>query len=162
MKRNTAALLVGAGLLVGLVLSLEPRPTSRPRPWRRPPARIRNVLERAAERAGIPLELLIGVAYVESRYNPEATSRAGAMGLMQLMPETAAGLGVTDPYDAQQSAEAGARFLARLRSRFGNWSRALAAYQWGPGHVARFPRSSSWPSSTRRYVDRVLQIRAEA
>lgn len=161
MKTETAFAL-GLGVL-SLVLVLRRESQQRPgRPWARPPTEIRRALQSAADRAEVPVELLIAVAYVESRYNPKAVSRVGAMGLMQLMPGTAAGLKVADPYDPRQNARGGAELLERLHSRFGNWPTALAAYNWGPGNVKRSPRPSSWPSSTQRYVHRVLQIRREA
>jgi len=123
---------------------------------RPPPPEIRAILEGAAAKHGIPAELVISVAHAESRYDPRAVSPAGAMGLMQLMPRTAEGLGVSDPFDPRQSADAGAGFLSRLYARFGNWPKTLAAYNWGPGNVKRHPLPEQWPSSTRRYIARIL------
>ena len=107
----------------------------------------------------MPLKLLIGVAYTESRYRPRAVSRAGARGLMQLMPTTATSLGVTDPFDPYQSALGGAKFLASLRRQYGSWDKALAAYNWGQGNVNRNPSSGQWPVSVRTYVTNVQQVR---
>lgn len=121
-----------------------------------PPPRIGQILRAAAQQSGIPPDLLTAVAWTESRYNPRAVSPKGAAGLMQLMPRTAAALGVSDPMDPEQNARGGARFLARLHAKYGDWSRALAAYNWGPGNVDRAGGSAAWPPSVRGYVAKVL------
>jgi len=121
-----------------------------------PPA-IAAALREAADRTGVPAELLRAVALVESGFNPRAVSRKGAMGLMQLMPATARSHGVNDPYDPRQSALGGARVLKNLYESFGNWTQALAAYNWGPGNVNRKPKYQQWPSTVKRYIARVRQ-----
>lgn len=120
-------------------------------------AAIVAVLNAAADAHGIERALLRALAIVESKGNPRAVSKAGAMGLLQLMPQTAAALGVKDPFDAAQSADGGARLLAFLLQRFGgDEKQAIAAYNWGAQRVAR---GGAWPQSVRVYVARVLQAR---
>ena len=92
--------------------------------------------DRAGERYGISPRLLAAVAKVESSYRPDAVSSAGAIGLMQLMPATAAGLGV-DPYDPVASINGAARLLRDLQGRFGTIDLALGAYNVGPGTISR-------------------------
>ena len=91
----------------------------------------------AGEKNGVPAELLKAMAVVESRMNPQAVSPAGAKGLMQLMPGTATHLGVTDPFDPEQSIIGGAAFIADQLARFGTNELAVAAYNAGPGAVAK-------------------------
>lgn len=110
------------------------------------------LLDAAAERHGIEAALLRGVAWVESRGYPYAISSAGAMGVMQLMPKTAEGLNVRDPFDAAQNIEGGTRMLARLVDELGV-EQALAAYNWGPGNVRS---GRALPASVRAYVAKVL------
>lgn len=111
------------------------------------------LLDQAAQAHGLPPALLRAVAWVESRGNPAAVSPAGAMGILQLMPRTARGLGVADPLDPAQNIDGGARYLKQLINRFdGDTGRALAGYNWGPARVAR---GSAWPTSVQTYVKRV-------
>ena len=90
----------------------------------------------AARRHGIPEDLFARLVQQESGWNPAAVSQKGARGLAQLMPATAAGLGV-DPADPSQNLDGGARYLRRQFERFGDWRLALAAYNAGPEAVAR-------------------------
>ena len=90
----------------------------------------------AARRHGIPEDLFARLVQQESGWNPAAVSHKGAVGLAQLMPGTAAGLGV-DPADPHQNLDGGARYLRRQFERFGDWRLALAAYNAGPEAVAR-------------------------
>ena len=117
------------------------------------PSAIATMLDDAARRYGLPPALLRGLAWTESRGVSDAVSRAGAQGVMQLMPATARGLGVSNPFDPAENIDAGARFFARLLKRFGTPERALAAYNWGPRRVAD---GRTWPDSVRRYVRKVL------
>ena len=110
----------------------------------------------AAQRYGIDPTLLHGLIQQESGFDPSATSGAGAVGLCQLMPSTAASLGVTDPTDPAQSIDAGARYLKQQLDAFGgDPSLALAAYNAGPGAVQR---SGGVPPyrETQDYVQKVL------
>jgi soluble lytic murein transglycosylase-like protein len=110
----------------------------------------------AARRAGLDPALVRAVVKHESGFDPHATSRAGAQGLMQLMPATARSLGVTDPYDPVQSLEGGTRYLRSLLDRFeGDVALAVAAYNAGPGAVARHHGIPPYPE-TQAYVRRVL------
>src|SRR5262249_7521598 len=93
----------------------------------------------SAQRNGLDPALLAGLIKQESGFNPNARSGAGAEGLTQLMPGTAAGLGVTNPLDPAQAIEGGAKYLKQQLDRFGgDTARALAAYNAGPGAVQRF------------------------
>lgn len=96
---------------------------------------IKTIIENAAAAAGIDASIVDAVAFKESTYNPNVKSSAGALGLMQLMPTTAKGLGVTNPLDATQNANAGAKMLAGLYKTYGSWELALAAYNGGSGLV---------------------------
>lgn len=110
----------------------------------------------AAELYSLPVELVLAVIRVESGFNPRAVSRTGAMGLMQLMPATAAELGVTNPFDPRQNVFGGARYLRMLLNMFdGSVSLALAGYNAGSGAVRRAGKIPAIPE-TQRYVASVL------
>jgi soluble lytic murein transglycosylase-like protein len=116
----------------------------------------------AAARNGVDPALLTGLIRAESNFDPNATSPAGAQGLTQLMPATAAGLGVTNPRDPAQAIEGGARYLRQQLDHFGgDASKALAAYNAGPGAVERFGGVPPY-QETQSYVQRVLSYAAEA
>jgi soluble lytic murein transglycosylase-like protein len=117
------------------------------------PADIGEMLDRAADRYGIPRALARAVAWVESRGERKAVSKAGAIGIMQLMPGTAKTLGVLDPYDAESNIDGGTRYLASLIERLGSVERALAGYNWGPSRVKA---GGPWPAMVNRYVAKVL------
>lgn len=111
---------------------------------------------RAAEmRHALPGGLLEALVEVESAFRPDAVSRAGAMGLAQLMPGTARALGILNPFDARANVDGGARFLRAMLDRFGSVSLALAAYNAGPGAVVR-SRGVPANSETPAYVRKVL------
>ena len=120
-----------------------------------PPPAILAALTQAAESQSVPLELLTGVAWVESRFNPGALSPRGARGLMQLSQAVLTAYGNPDPYDPMRSAAIAAAELARLQKRFGGWHRATAAYVWGEGNVLRHPDPSQWPQAVLDYTARV-------
>jgi hypothetical protein len=103
---------------------------------------------------GLPAGLLSRVAYQESRYNPNAKSPAGALGLMQFMPATAKDFGL-NPLDPEASIWAAAKYLKQLYNKFGNWKEALAAYNWGQGNVAKKGLEKA-PTETRNYFGSIL------
>jgi soluble lytic murein transglycosylase-like protein len=113
-------------------------------------------IEAAGERYGVDPKLLESVIQQESGFDPNATSAAGAEGLMQLMPQTAASLGVTNAYDPVQSIDAGAQYLKGDLDRFGgDTSLALAAYNAGAGAVEQYGGVPPY-AETQNYVQQVL------
>ena len=113
-------------------------------------------IDEAAKRHGVDPNLVRSVVKVESNFNPNAVSRKGAMGLMQLMPATAQELGVQDPFDPAESLLSGARFLKQLLARFGgDTALALGAYNAGPGRVEESGGVPRIPE-TMRYVQQIL------
>lgn len=116
-----------------------------------------DLFEGAANRYGVPSRLLAAVGWVESRYQVDALSPDGAIGVMQIMPATARELGV-DPTDPPQAIDGAARLLATHRDRFGSWDLALAAYHSGGGAVAR--SGATLPPRAAEYV-RLVNARLE-
>jgi soluble lytic murein transglycosylase-like protein len=113
-------------------------------------------IDAAAQQNGLDPALLSSVIQQESGFDPNATSSAGAQGLMQLMPSTAASLGVTNPYDPSQSIEAGARYLRSDLDRVGgNVPLALAAYNAGLGAVEQHGGVPPY-AETQNYVQQVM------
>lgn len=114
------------------------------------------IFDEAAQRFSIPANLLKAVAKAESNFRPDATSRCGAMGIMQLMPGTARGLGVTDAYDPYQNIMGGAKYLKDMLDRFGgDVSLALAAYNAGANNVEKYGGIPPF-NETQNYVRIVL------
>lgn len=113
-----------------------------------------SIFDEAAARFGISSSLVRAVAKAESNFNPKAVSRAGAMGVMQLMPGTARSLGVTDPFDARQNIMGGARYLKENLEKFGDVRLALAAYNAGPGAVTKYGGIPPY-NETQNYVKKV-------
>jgi len=114
--------------------------------------------EKAAEAYGVPVNLLRAVAKAESGFDPDAVSSAGAQGVMQLMPGTARGLGVSDPFDAEQNIMGGAKYLSQLLRQFnGDTTLAVAAYNAGPGSVTKYGGVPPY-AETQNYVQKVLGL----
>jgi len=120
--------------------------------------RIDEYIAAAAERHGVPEELVIAIIAVESRFDTRAVSRRGARGLMQLMPSTAAALGVRDPFDPEENIDGGVREVRRLMDRFGahNLPLVLAAYNAGENAVIQHGGVPPY-RETRNYVARVIR-----
>jgi hypothetical protein len=125
-----------------------------PAPAAQGPSAYAALFTAAEQRNGLPPGLLNAVAKHESSYNPSAVSPAGARGLMQIMPATARELGV-DPMNPQQAIDGAARLLSSNLRRFGSVDLAVAAYNAGPGAVARYGGIPPY-AETRAYVQRVV------
>ena len=132
-----------------------------PLSWKRvyPSSRkkIDQIIEKASKAYNVPQNIIRGIIRAESGFNERAVSKAGAMGLMQLMPGTAKELGVTNPFDVEQNIEGGVKYLRKMLDRFdGNLIHALAAYNAGPGAVTKHGGVPPY-KETRNYVKRVLK-----
>lgn len=122
----------------------------------RNPQEFEHLITAASAKYGVSASLIRAVILAESGYNPQAVSRAGAGGLMQLMPGTAKQLKVTDRFDPGQNVDGGVRYLKFLLDTFkGDVSLALAAYNAGLSKVARYGGIPPY-EETRTYVSRVL------
>lgn len=121
------------------------------------PARFRDAIARAAQRWNVGAALLAAQIYAESNFNPFARSPAGAEGIAQFMPGTARQYGLRNPFHAAAAIEAQAHLMRDLLGRFGSVPLALAAYNAGPGAVARCGCIPPYPE-TRAYVARILGL----
>lgn len=123
----------------------------------------RKLIERISSYHAFPSGLLGNLVQKESRFNPKAVSPAGAVGLVQLMPIH----DTVDREDPVASLQYGAKYLAEMHKRFGNWEEALAAYNWGPTNVARAKRKygDDWlkyaPAETQDYVATLRPAKTE-
>jgi soluble lytic murein transglycosylase-like protein len=144
------------------VSSSRTRSTSKQRaPLVSKPTPFDAMISEAAARYGVRPALVRAVVMVESAFKPDAVSRAGAGGLMQLMPATARDLGVDDVFDPASNVDGGTRYLAGLLRMFNDESLALAAYNAGPGRVARAGRRIPRIPETEAYVRAVLALAGE-
>jgi len=124
-------------------------------------ADLHALADRHAETHAINPALVRAVIQAESAWNTRAVSPKGALGLMQLMPETATELGVVDPFDPAQNIQAGVRYLKRLLDRYdGNAELALAAYNAGPGAVEKYGGKIPPYRETRDYVRKIVSVTA--
>ena len=121
------------------------------------PAAYAPVIARAAQRYNVSATLLAAQLYQESKFNPYATSGAGAQGIAQFMPGTAAAYGLRDPFDAESAIDAQARLMRDLLRQFASIPLALAAYNAGPGAVSACACVPSIPE-TRGYVASILGL----
>lgn len=143
--------------------TVQPLPALRPRLARaatreNQQARMMSLVYPLAQQYDIDANLVRAIIAVESNFDAQAVSTAGAQGLMQLMPETATHYQVQQPFDPRANVEGGIRYLKDLWQRFGgDLSRVLAAYNAGEGAVERFGGIPPYPE-TRRYVARVLAL----
>ena len=119
-------------------------------------SKIKELISRVSQKHGIDEKLVNALVNQESGFNPNAKSKVGAMGLMQLMPATAKGLGVTDPMDVRQNVEGGVKYVKSMLDRFnGNIILALAAYNAGPNAVKKYGGIPPY-SETQNYVKKIL------
>ncbi len=118
---------------------------------------IMSMIEDTSQKYGVDSKLIKALVQQESGFNPNAKSKAGALGLMQLMPSTAKGLGVTDPMDPKQNIEGGVKYFKSMLDRFhGNTILALAAYNAGPNAVSKYDGVPPY-KETQNYVRSILK-----
>lgn len=155
--------LIHARLPGGGVIGLTPErvarvhlPSPEPEVAELPPDNLESLARDVARRYDMDEDLVAAVVRAESGFDPLALSRVGAMGLMQLMPGTAADMNVADPFDPEQNLDGGVRYLKWMMMRFqGRVDLALAAYNAGPTAVERYGGIPPY-RETRNYVSRIL------
>ncbi len=120
-----------------------------------------SIFEKASKTYGVPMPLLTAMAKQESNFQADATSKSGAMGIMQLMPATAAHFNCTNPYDPEQNIMAGAKYISELLDKYdGNVSLALAAYNAGSGNVDKYGGIPPF-TETQNYVAKITAYMEE-
>lgn len=125
------------------------------------PSDLDAIFEEASQLYGVSVDLLKSIARAESGFHANAVSHAGAIGIMQLMPQTAASLGVTNAYDPRENIMGGARLITQLLSKYnGNTALALAAYNAGSGNVDKYGGIPPF-TETQNYVRKVLSYMNE-
>lgn len=119
-------------------------------------SQIMNIISQVSKKHGVDEKLVKALVKQESGFNPQATSHCGAMGLMQLMPATAKGLGVEDAYNPVQNVNGGVKYLKSMLNKYnGNVVLALAAYNAGPGAVDKYDGVPPY-KETQNYVKSIL------
>lgn len=115
-----------------------------------------HLIQKAAEHYGIDEKLVRSVVKAESNFDADVVSHAGAQGLMQLMPATAEGLGVSNPFDPEQNLMGGTKYLKQMLDRYdGDQKLALAAYNAGPGNVDKYGGVPPF-RETQNYITKIL------
>jgi soluble lytic murein transglycosylase-like protein len=153
---RAAAVMLAAGCVLTAVPVDAAQPAAMANAWTR--ADLEDLVDAISTDHGLDPKLVHSVVRVESNFNPRAVSHKGAMGLMQLMPDTAKRLSVTDPFDPRENVRGGVRELARLLGVYsGSVALALAAYNAGEGAVARY-RGIPPYAETRGYVSRIISL----
>jgi soluble lytic murein transglycosylase-like protein len=128
----------------------------------RAPGPFDAIIEEAAQTYGVDADLVRAVIRAESNFNPQAKSRSGAKGLMQLMPRLSRELGISNPFDPRENIFGGTQYLSKLLDRHdGNVSLALASFNAGPRNVARY-RGIPPFKETRGYVKKITGLLADA
>ena len=117
--------------------------------------KIKNTVEKAARRYNVPKKLIYSIIKAESDFNPNVISKAGAIGLMQLMPQTALELGVKNIWNIEENVMGGTKYIASLLKQFKNEKLAIAAYNAGPGNVKKYKGIPPF-KETQNYVKKVL------
>ncbi len=121
-----------------------------------------SIFQKAAKTYGVDVKLLKSVARVESNFRADAVSHCGAVGIMQLMPRTAKGLGVKDSYDPEQNIMGGAKLISQLLNKYdGDVEMALAGYNAGTGTVKKYGGVPPW-KSVHKYIGKVLGFYKES
>ena len=155
-----------AALALPCVLALWPDPALADPPGRTRPvtvARICDLIEVNARRHGVPRDFFARLIWKESRFDPGAVSPAGAEGIAQFMPGTAAMRGLANPFDVDQAIPASAKYLGELKAGFGNFGLAAAAYNAGENRVARWLSSGGFlPLETENYVLDIMGAPADS
>lgn len=124
-------------------------------------AQLKDIFQRAAEKYDISYDFLVAVAKAESDFNPKCVSSAGAQGIMQVMPEEQKGLGIKDPFDAEQNIMGAAKLLkAHLKKFNGDYTLAAAAYNAGSGRVQKYGGVPPF-KETQNYVKKIQKFMKE-